>query len=75
MICPQDDTQMYQKGRTGDGEIHDTAQATWMLLACPVCGYQAVEFKAVFVVTDPEDARVRSGILLARAMEKVVPRT
>jgi len=70
MICPDDAMQMHQKGRIGDGEVSDEAQATWTLQECPVCHRLVVEFKTVFVVDSTEEARIRGGMLTVGAMEK-----
>lgn len=70
MICPDDVMPMQQKSRIGDGELTSEAQASWMLLECPVCGLEVVEFKTVFLVGNIEEARVRGGLLIAQAMAK-----
>jgi hypothetical protein len=74
MMCSEDGMQMHQKARIGDGEFNDEAQATWMLMECPVCHQLVVEFKTVFIVADSEDARIRGGMLTVMAMEKATAR-
>lgn len=72
MICPNDKIQMHQKARVGDGEANENSYASWDMKECELCHRQVIEFHAVIVVGNTEQARIAGAMLVARAAEAAI---